>query len=50
MSVYTIDIAGMKRDLHDDLPPEPLRILFSPEGCVPDEFLFSQLAKAVYTI
>ena len=34
----------------DDLPPEPLRILFSPEGCVPDEFLFSQLAKAVYTV
>lgn len=34
----------------DDLPPEPLRVLFSPEGCVPDEFLFSQLAKAVYTV
>lgn len=32
----------------DDLPPEPLRIFFSPEGCVPDEFLFSQLAKAVF--
>jgi len=32
----------------DDLPPEPLRILFSPEGCVPDEFLLSQLAKAVF--
>lgn len=32
----------------DDLPPEPLRIFFSPEGCVLDEFLFSQLEKAVF--
>ena len=32
----------------DDLPPEPLSVLFSPEGGAPDEFLFARLEKAVF--